>query len=80
MKDTANLATSRSRGMHICHFDGFFQKSGLTVVKARGAGSGWGGGSNTTGVSKPISERLPMVNRRVMAQHRAGLRIGENEW
>ena len=32
------------------------------------------------GVSKPISERLPMVRRRVMAQYVAGMGIGGSEW
>jgi hypothetical protein len=49
----------------------------LTAAKARGDGSGWDGGSDRIGVSKPISERLPMVNRRVMAQYRADMRMGE---
>lgn len=30
-------------------------------------------------VSKPISERLPMVNRRVMAQYVVGIVIGKSE-
>jgi hypothetical protein len=32
------------------------------------------------GVSKPISDRLPMVNRRVMAQYGTAMRISANEW
>lgn len=54
--------------MHICHFDGFFQKSVFTLVQLTGEGSGGGAGSDRMGVSKPISDRLPMVSRRVIAQ------------
>jgi hypothetical protein len=61
--EAMTLATRRSRGIQICHLEGFFQMSYL-------AGDQLGGGvSGSTGESsrRPISERLPVrVSRRVM--------------
>jgi hypothetical protein len=58
------LATIRSRGMQICHLEGFFQMSYF-------AGDQLGGGvSGSTGESSrsPISERVPlMVSLRVIS-------------
>ncbi len=65
--DRTNFATRRNRGMHICHFDGFFQKSNLVGDQAN-EGSGWEAGSERRSVSRPISERLPTVKRLVMAR------------
>ena len=62
MRKTRTLAMKRSRGMHICHFEGFRQKSLPGGVQDGGGVSGSCGSSR-----RPISERLPLiVRRRVM--------------
>lgn len=60
------LASSRSLGIHICHLDGFFQKSLLAGVQTGGGVSGsW---NSCVSFRRPISERLPvMVSRLVIS-------------
>ena len=78
-KATRHFAIRRSRGMQICHFDGFFQKSVLTGDQLTNDGSfsvvALSLASVKMLVSSPISERLPIVKRRVMVMSRRG-----NEW
>jgi hypothetical protein len=59
--DITIRAMRRSRGMHICHVDGFRQKSCFAGDQTGGGDSGSGGS-----VSKPSSDRLPIVNRLVI--------------
>lgn len=56
-KKVARILTSMvNRGIQICHFDGFFQKSGLAGDQLGGGVPGSKGSSR-----KPIIERLPLV-------------------
>jgi hypothetical protein len=62
MVDRAILATRRRRGRQTCHLDGRFQKSVFGGDQMGGGVSG----SVLCSDSRPISERLPKVNRLVM--------------
>ena len=67
------LATNRSRGMQICHLEGFFHISYLAGDQLGGGVSGSTGESS----SNPISERLPlMVSLRVMGFSVGGRAVG----
>lgn len=60
------LATMRNRGIQICHFEGFIQKSCLAGVQLGGGVRG----SEDESSSRPISERLPlMVSLRVIKRN-----------
>lgn len=66
MKEATTLATMRSRGMQICHLEGFFQKSWFFAGDQLGGGvSGSDEESSRRPIPRPISDRLPlMVSRR----------------
>ena len=75
VKESTTLATRRRRGIQICHLDGFLQKSLLFA----GVHTGGGVSGSPISVTKPISERAPLIVSLLVIE-RFYLDICESEW